>query len=207
MRISEQMRETMISLRNFRAASNARNPLPARSAPFRKIGSSGYARILSKIGALRHALRAIRSWSNRRATRAQPGQRRATREPAFSYRNMRKMFFFQCGLVPLPPARVVSAVIKHQVYRGAKPGSLDGPHKHTIPTLHTQLRGALRYSGCTDSPVSHRPLSQVALLRPAGCEVGEQRERRSATLLLGPVSSKMPASSPVETRGMRTCYN
>ena len=125
MRISEQIRETMISLRNFRAASNARNPLPAHSAPFRKIGSSGYARILSKIGALRHALRAIRSWSNRRATRAQPGQRRATREPAFSYRNMRKMFFFQCGLVPLPPARVVSAVIKHQVYRGAKPGSLD----------------------------------------------------------------------------------
>ena len=55
MRISEQMRETMISLRNFRAASNAQNPLPARSAPFRKIGSSGYARILSKIGALRHA--------------------------------------------------------------------------------------------------------------------------------------------------------
>ena len=38
---------------------------------------------------------------------------------------MRKMFFFQCGLVPLPPARVVSAVTKHQVYRGAKPGSLD----------------------------------------------------------------------------------
>ena len=95
MRISEQMRETMISLRNFRAASNARNPLPARSAPFRKIGSSGYARILSKIGALRHALRAIRSWSNRRATRAQPGQWRATREPAFSYRSMRNTFFFQ----------------------------------------------------------------------------------------------------------------
>ena len=56
MRISEQMRETMISLRNFRAASNARNPLPAHSAPFRKIGSSGYARILSKIGALRAIL-------------------------------------------------------------------------------------------------------------------------------------------------------
>ena len=102
MRFSEQMRETMTSLRNFRAVSNARNPLPARSAPFRKIGanfSSGYARILSKIGALRRALRAIRGWSNRRATRAQPGQRRATREPAFSYRSMRKMFFFQCGVV------------------------------------------------------------------------------------------------------------
>ena len=57
MRISEQMRETMTSLRNFRAVSKARNPLPARSAPFRKIGAnffSGYARILSKIGALRH---------------------------------------------------------------------------------------------------------------------------------------------------------
>ena len=28
-------------------------------------------------------------------------------------------------------------------------------HTHTIPTLHTQLRGALRYSGCTNSPVTH----------------------------------------------------
>jgi hypothetical protein len=49
----------------------------ARSAPFEK-----YAR----------------SWSNRRATctRAQPARRRATREPAFSYRSKRLNVFFAC---------------------------------------------------------------------------------------------------------------
>ena len=41
-----------------------------------------------------------RSWSNRRATctRAQPGRRRATREPAFSYRSKRLNVFFPTTL-------------------------------------------------------------------------------------------------------------